>query len=385
MRLISTFCYALLCAASAGGEARAQVAPRPAAAAAPATRPSLDTLIEQLGDARFAVRDEATQLISQVSSEDLDALVRRYRDEPRYERKLRLRYVIERVYYRRLMAGQVGFLGITPWPLSQTYDPETGQTVDSVLADRVHAEYAAAKAGLRDKDIILAFEDQPIGKILSMPVPRAADDQDDAPRGGRSADPRIDAFTAHVKMIEPGTRVKMRVLRAGPPRKARVTIEPRPEAMLKKGLLAPTVVPRERVYPFGISSGGLVATHVPEGSWLERSGLQAGDAIIGIDGQPVKGGATQDDLDAVIRNLGPGRQILLEVCRLEQVSLTVTLGARPPDMMNQPDWAAAQTRFASWWREQMGEPSVRFTKPRGTLLVSVGVSPPAAPEAGLLP
>jgi hypothetical protein len=359
-------CLSLMVSASAAGAASARGDESPEVQG-PSTRPSssVDTLIEELGDHRFRVRDQATTRLSEMGSVDMEGLISRYRKETGYEQKLRLRYVIESVYYRRLMAGQVGFLGVTMGiqPLPAVYDPRTGQTVECVVAERVLEDNAAARAGMRANDIILDFDGQPVEKLMNVAVPRPG-----RAAGGRAATtmshPAIDAFTSHVKMREPGSHVTMRVLRAGEVRQVRVAPGEKPEAMVDPHTLSSTMLSGGRAVGFGIASGGLVVTHVPKRSWMNQAGLQVDDVIVGIDGQQMPAGVTPDMLCQALKMSGLGRRLVLDVRPLEQVKLNVTLGARDPDMMNPADWEDAQERFAAWWRDQVGEPSVRLRRPR---------------------
>ena len=83
----------------------AAVAQTPPASAPAATPAQITELVAQLGHPRYAVRDEATARLCRADLADLPELVQRYRTESRYEQKLRLRYVCESLYYRRLMSG----------------------------------------------------------------------------------------------------------------------------------------------------------------------------------------------------------------------------------------------------------------------------------------
>ncbi|HOB75158.1 MAG TPA: hypothetical protein PKG54_11595 [Phycisphaerae bacterium] len=358
------------------------------------TRPDIDTLIEQLGDRRFAVRDRATETLSALEPAALDELVRRYRAEPRYEQKLRLRYAIENVYYRKLMAGQVGFLGVTPGVLNSVYDPRRGQTVECIVMERVIEGTAADRGGLRSRDILLDFDGQPVAHFMKPPA--AGADQKSGQQPGQRNVPMapdmalrmaaLEAFTSHVKMRQPGTRIPMRVLRLGESKRVNVRVGSRTEELRQPQVLAATMLAGDAGQGLMLGAvGGLVVTQVPERSWLSEARLRVNDVIVGIGNQPVPPGATPQTLDNALQNAGPNREIMLEVRPLEQVELTVVLGARAPEMMNQPDWEEAQKRFAAWWREVEGEPSLRIRQPNTTYFASATLSPPPAPEPEVVP
>lgn len=366
------------------GESPPDAPQRAASAATPRTQPSLDALIEQLGDFRFPVRLEATSQLSELSPHDLDGLVRRYREEPRYEHKLRLRLVIERLYYRKLMQGQTGFLGISPTILSGVFDPQTGQPVECIMAHQVHAGHAADRGGMQPGDLILSFDGQPVSKLMNLSPPPERPD----PPPGRvmMLEPRIESFTTQVKIREPGSRTPIRILRTGPPRQIHVPVTAPVEAMGLNLALAPTIIPgprRANGPAFVSTANGLLVTQVAPGSWLANAQVRAGDVICAIDNSAVQSGMGADALLQVFRTAGPGRQVLLDLRPLEQVDLVVTLGARPPDMMNVNDWMAAQARFASWWKEKTGGVSVRIRRTTPSGLTSAPPLP--GPEAGLVP
>jgi len=112
---------------------------------------------------------------------------------------------------------------------------------------------------------------------------------------------------------------------------------------------------------------------------MNEAGLQVNEAIVKINAQPVPPGASAEVLAGALKEAGPQGHVKLEVLPLEMAEFTVTLGARPADMMNLPDWQEAQMRFAAWWREASGEPSLRVPKVRGAF------TPPTGHQAEVVP
>jgi putative serine protease PepD len=72
--------------------------------------------------------------------------------------------------------------------------------------------------------------------------------------------------------------------------------------------------------------GSIIATVQP-GSPAEVAGINVGDIVLAVDGEPVNG---QAGLVAAIRDRSPGDTISIELVRDEQrVTLSATLVARP--------------------------------------------------------
>jgi S1-C subfamily serine protease len=73
-------------------------------------------------------------------------------------------------------------------------------------------------------------------------------------------------------------------------------------------------------------TAGAVVTEIEPGTPAALAGLQTGDLVVSIDGEPVQSSL---DLAAAVRSADPGDQVTLEVLREGQtVSVTVELGTR---------------------------------------------------------
>ena len=81
---------------------------------------------------------------------------------------------------------------------------------------------------------------------------------------------------------------------------------------------------------FGLSvDEGVAVVRVTPGSGADEAGLQGGDVIVELDGEPTP---TPEDLYARLRDFQPGDRVTVVVVRGDdRESLEVTLGERPPE------------------------------------------------------
>lgn len=327
----------------------------------PTTRPALANLVEQLGDYRYSVRDTATVELTLLNPSELPTLVRLYREERRHEPKLRLRYAIEYVYYRQFMMGESGFLGIGLSHLS-AWDPQIGQTTDGIVAERVQEGYPAYRAGLRDLDVILDFDGGPVARLMDpASIPKNRDGAGQIEAGFRPPNIGVLAFMSNVKRREPGSRIPVRVLRGGENRRVMV-----PPGLTDLSGLAATEIPfaNDRLIR-SQTVGGFAVEQTSGASWLADAGLGPGDVIIGVDGRGFGSELTVEEFQHAMRTAR--QSAMLEIRRYTEHTFVITLGQRPPELMNADEWKAAQARFAAWWRDEMGASSVRIPKPKWPL------------------
>jgi|GEM_PF-834379 len=336
----------------------------------PALRETIRSLIDQLGHPRFEVRTEATARLLEAEPNLLPALVKVYRAQTDHEMKLRLRYVIEYVYYRRLMSGQVGFLGVSlgSGVMDGVYDPSIGREVACVLAYEVLEGYAAEKAGLQDGDLIVGVDGKPTFKVLrnaqadaglTEALPRLPGQPQQS-----NAKSKLDAFTAEVKRREPGSTMLLRVLRCGPTtRKIQLAASKNMSRVFEGATWVTTLVPRAQRFAGRKKSfrmaGGLRVVGLAAKSPASEIGLHIDDVVVAVDAHIVPVGTSGEQLADLCQRRGGRRKATLEVAEIQELTLEVTLGARGVDMMNWVDKLAAQMRFAEWWRRQSGEKSIR--------------------------
>jgi S1-C subfamily serine protease len=81
---------------------------------------------------------------------------------------------------------------------------------------------------------------------------------------------------------------------------------------------------------FGLSvDEGVAVVRVTPGSGADEAGLQGGDVIVELDGEPTP---TPEDLYARLRDFQPDDRVTVVVVRDDdRASLEVTLGERPPE------------------------------------------------------
>jgi serine protease Do len=268
------------------------------------------------------------------------------------------------VFYRKLLEGRLGFLGVGPRSENGIADPATGKATEVVLVARVLTGFPGAQAGLLTGDMIVDFDGKRIADLAAVPRAQARKQAGNAAARQRAADPPIAAFTAEISRREPGTRVPLRLLRCTTQHRVlSIAAAQEPARTLDGASLVPTILPnlsaqfnplvgpgmRPGLYVMGVAADSPAAT----------ANLKPGDVILGIGRPFAQSGTLADELAKQLTGANPGSPINLIVSHVEQVRLTVTLGGRPVDRMNEDDMIIAQNRFADWWRSQTGEPSLR--------------------------
>lgn len=368
--------------------------PAAASASAPAEfSPEVRALVEQLGDPRFEVREKATRTLCQADFTILPALVDRYRAEPAHEPKLRLREVIENLFFRKQMQGEVGFLGIQLSLAQSVFDLAAGRTSECVFAQKVLKGFPAEQAGMMDGDIIVSLDGKPVSWFFGAAPPPTSGP---APVRSAVANParplsmtneKIDRFTQHIKRRTPGSKVAARVLRALSPRRVTVGAAAEPAKTLDGASFIP--VPGSMIGAGALSTmntrGGLLVRSVSPGSPAQLATLKPQDIVAGINGVPLPAETDPATIGQYFTKTSPGSPVTIEVIELKEVSLTVTIGRRPVSRLNPQDLIEAQENFALWWRDQTGETSIQRPTPDRSYRIPTEQAGPLAPEAGVEP
>ena len=212
------------------------------------------------------------------------------------------------VVIRQLVAnGKVsrGALGVTVQDLTPDLAQAMAVSVDAgAVVSQVQPQSAAAKAGVEDGDVITALDGEPITGSSQL----------------RNA----------IGQKQPGTAVRLALLRDGRQRSVTVTLDPLPASATASSdrsqqddmLAGMTLNPIPRDHPNFGKVRGVYVSGVAVGSKAEAAGIQEGDIIMTAGRTPVN---TVAELTQVLRNRRQGTPLLLLVRRDDGV-LYIPLG-----------------------------------------------------------
>jgi serine protease Do len=191
-----------------------------------------------------------------------------------------------------------GWLGISI--LRQPIDEDTRKLLNlpsrkGALLNSVEANSPAEKAGLKQYDVVLAMDGQPI-----------SDNND---------------LRMKIADIKPGTKIELKIIRDGKEKTVTAVIAELEDTAQKTaaasegrdvGLSVTPLTPR-LAQRYGLrTSRGLLITEVTAGGDAQRKGLQAGDIIIEVNREKV---ATEEDWNAIVAKKKSGDALLLLVRR----------------------------------------------------------------------
>jgi serine protease Do len=187
-----------------------------------------------------------------------------------------------------------GWLGVNI--LSTPIDEDTRKLLNltsrkGALINSVEPDGPAEKAGLRQYDVVVGLDGQPIenGNDLRMKI----------------AD------------VKPGSKIELKIVRDGKERPLTVSVGEYPEAQQKTSAsnagrdigLEVTALTPNLARRYGLrTTRGLLITDVTAGTDAQRKGLQAGDIVLEVNRQKV---ATEEDWAALIAKKKPGDALLL--------------------------------------------------------------------------
>lgn len=191
-----------------------------------------------------------------------------------------------------------GYLGI----VIQTLTPDLAKSFGverskGILVAQVSDDSPAAKAGLKQGDVIVSYKGKPVTDIGD--------------------------FRNRVALTPPGSREKLTIIRDGDRREVSVTIgelskaktmaqarKPEAETSSELGITVHTVTP-DLAEQFKIKSGeGVVVTDVDEGSIAALGGIRSGDVILQVDRKPVNSAA---EFNRAINKASDEKRVLLLV------------------------------------------------------------------------
>lgn len=197
-----------------------------------------------------------------------------------------------------IKAGEVvrGFLGIVIQPLTkelaESFDVEQSR---GILVAEVSKDSPAAKAGLKQGDIITQYQGKPVKNIGD--------------------------FRNRVSLTPPGSKEKITVIRDGKRKEINVTIGelskaemvaqgpgPASESLDELGLTVQTITP-ELANQFHVTAGkGVIVSQVKRGSVASIAGIDTGDVILQVNRQPVNSVAA---FNSAVRKSDNKRALLL--------------------------------------------------------------------------
>ena len=189
-----------------------------------------------------------------------------------------------------------GYLGLYPVNIDDdTKDALKLKDKKGALINSVEAGTPAAKAGLKQYDVVVAVDGQDVK------------DQND--------------LRFKIADIQPGTKVELRVIRDGKPMTLTATVAELEAAAPRQTQLKPgkdvgitvTELTAATARRYGYRSReGLLITDVAQGSEAERKGLEAGDILLEVNRTKV---ATVDQWDKILEKAPAGTVLMLLVRR----------------------------------------------------------------------
>lgn len=210
--------------------------------------------------------------------------------------------------YKQAKKGWLGvYIDNVEWDMVEALDLESDE---GVLISEVVDESPAKKAGLETGDVVISFDKKKVEDVSQ--------------------------FMKLVEKTEPGQRVEIKVIRDGEKKVIFVKIGKRP----KEGLHYSIIEKKEGIKPwfysmrisfmgkvglkmqdlteqlgeyFGVKDGeGALITDVDEDGPAQKSGLKAGDVIVGVDGEKIE---DTDDVWDIFSEKEEGDRVKIEVLR----------------------------------------------------------------------
>jgi serine protease Do len=189
-----------------------------------------------------------------------------------------------------------GFLGIViqqlTADLAESFDIDPGQ---GILVAQVSEDSPADKAGLRQGDVIVAYQGKPVKEIGN--------------------------FRNRVSLTPPGSREELTILRDGVRKTLNVTIgtldrdkliaqAPAQQSTEELGLTVQTLTPQLAEQIDALPGEGVVVTEVRPGSIAAMAGIETGTVILQVNRRPVNSAA---DFSRALEAGRGGKRVLLLV------------------------------------------------------------------------
>ena len=222
-------------------------------------------------------------------------------------------------------------------------DPD-GQGATGVRIDGVDEDSPAAKAGVKEGDVVVEFDGErvrsarqltrlvqetPEGRTVKMTVTRGDT------RQTFDVTPEASSATWSFRLNEPELRAEiergLRGFRAPPDRGGPMfdfRYDGIPGIVAPRGRLGVQVetLSDQLAEYFGVKGGGVLVSSVTADSPAQKAGLKAGDVITAVNGTAVRDAG---ELVEELRGTGDGREVRLDVVR-DKKSTTVTATLERP-------------------------------------------------------
>jgi hypothetical protein len=176
----------------------------------------IGTLIAQLGSPHHSEREAATTRLIDIGLAAFAQLSAAYRASDELEVQLRIERIVYDAYLDHHLFERNGFLGIvqSPVPIGHEDDRRIRRGHVGIQVQRVIDNTAAQEANLREQDVIIALDGEPI------------------PAAGLEV---VAAFGESIRLRKPGARVVLTVLRGRRQFDVDVTLGARPRIYYNSG------------------------------------------------------------------------------------------------------------------------------------------------------
>jgi serine protease Do len=220
--------------------------------------------------------------------------------------------MVVRVYNDIIREGKVirGSIGVE-W--NKTDKPELLKALGAhsgVLVNRVRPGGPAAKAGLKEEDIIIALNGKPVkdgedlvGRVSELPVGTQADVTVD--RDGKSMSFKV-SIQDRAEVFKNDERL------GGVPKEEEEPTKPEGITSARFGMKIRTLTDGDKESNGLQGKTGVMVMSVDEGSFAEDIDIQEKDVIVSINRQPV---ATVEDVHKIQSSLKPGDAVAFRIMR----------------------------------------------------------------------
>ncbi len=176
----------------------------------------IDALIARLGSPHYKEREAATLRLLEIGMAAFAQLSVAYQETDELEVRLRIERIVHEAYLNHHVYDRNGFLGISqsPVPIEHDNDNRIQENHVGIEVQRVIENTAAQRAQLRQGDVIIALDKEPVAAAGSQV---------------------ITAFGESIRLRGPGARVILTLLREGRQLDVEVSLGTRPKEYYNTG------------------------------------------------------------------------------------------------------------------------------------------------------